>query len=480
MLINMTALQSQNKDGDDPAGSGDRPAAAARAKGGNLARGLQDRHVQFIAIGGAIGAGLFLGSGQAIHKAGPGLLVDYGVAGLVVFVIARALGELAVYRPVSGSFASYADEFIGPWAGFLTGWSYWLNWVLAGIAEISAIGIYFHFWFPNLPQWIPGLCAVAALYGANMIAVRMFGEIEFWLSMIKVITILAMICVGIVVIGAGNGRGVADFSNLWAHGGFFPKGLAGLLLALPIAVFSFGGIEVLGLTAGETANPDKSLPKAFNGIVYRIFIFYIGALTVIMTLYPWDQLDPTASPFVLVFARIGLPAAAAVINFVVISAAASSCNTGMFGTSRMLYSMACAGQAPAFLAHVNSRQVPSRCLAVSVAMMLIGVLLNYLAPSEVFSYAITGVLAFLIWTWGVIIVSHLGYRSAVHAGTKRAVVFRLPGAPATNWLALGFIAVVVVLMVMNPDTRIAFYAAAAWFAFLVVIYVAVRPGQHAA
>jgi AAT family amino acid transporter/D-serine/D-alanine/glycine transporter len=459
-----------------------RPSAAAEPNGGTLARGLKDRHVQFIAIGGAIGAGLFLGAGQAIHKAGPSLLLDYGIAGVVVFLMARALGELAVYRPVSGSFASYATEFIGPWAGFLTGWSYWLNWVLAGIAEISAIGIYFHFWFPNLPQWIPGLCAVVVLYGANMIAVRLYGEIEFWLSLIKVVTILALIGVGSVMIlfGVGGAHGVSDFSNLWAHGGFFPHGLSGLLLALPIAVFAFGGTEIIGLTAGEAKDPNKSLPKAFNGVVYRILIFYIGALTVIMTLYPWDQLDPKASPFVLVFARTGLPFSAAIINFVVISAAVSSCNSGMFGTSRMLYSMACSHQAPKFLSHVNARKVPSRCLALSMAMMLVGVLLNYLLPAEIFTYAITGVLAFLLWTWAIIIVSHLAYRRAVRAGTKPAVAFRLPGAPVTNWIVLGFIVTIIVLMASSPDTRIAFYTAAAWFAALVAFYLVVRPGRRQA
>lgn len=452
---------------------------AAAPKSGTLSRGLQDRHVQFIAIGGAIGAGLFLGAGQAIHKAGPSLLLDYAISGFVVFLIARALGELAVYRPVSGSFASYADEFIGPWAGFLTGWSYWLNWVLAGIAEISAIGIYFHYWFPNLPQWIPALCAVALLYGANMIAVRVYGEIEFWLALIKVITILALIAMGsvMIVFGVGGAHGIADFSNLWSHGGFFPNGLSGLLLALPIAVFAFGGTEILGLTAGETRDPGKSLPKAFNGVVYRILIFYIGALLVIMTLTPWDQLDPAASPFVMVFARTGLPASAAIINFVVISAAVSSCNSGMFGTSRMLYAMAGAKQAPGFLAHVNARKVPSRCLAVSVAMMLVGVLLNYLMPAQVFIYAITGVLAFLIWTWAIIIVSHLAYRRAVRAGTKPAVAFRLPGAPVTNWIVLGFIALILVLMAYNPDTRTAFYVSGAWFAILVAIYLVFRPGR---
>ena len=456
------------------------PAGGTATKGGTLARGLRDRHVQFIAIGGAIGSGLFLGSAQAIHQAGPSLLLAYAICGIAVFLIARALGELAIYRPVSGSFASYADEFIGPWAGFLTGWTYWLNLVLAGIAEISAVGIYFHYWFPQLPQWIPALCVVAVLCGANMIAVRVYGEIEFWLSMIKVITILGMIALGLVIIFSGGEglHGVGDFSNLWTHGGFFPNGATGLLLALPVAVFSFGGMEILGLTAGETKDPDKSLPKAFNEIVYRIFIFYIGALTVIMTLYPWDQLDPKTSPFVLVFARTGIPAAAAVINFVVISAAASACNSGMFGTSRMLYAMACAKQAPKFLAHVNARKVPSRCLAVSVAMMLVGVLLNYLVPAQAFNYAISGVLAFLIWTWSVIVVSHLGYRRAVRAGTKPKVAFRMPGSPVTNWFVLVFLAAVVALMTLHFDTRIAFYAAAVWFAILVGIYAVARPGRR--
>ncbi|MFJ2989669.1 amino acid permease, partial [Collimonas sp. NPDC087041] len=264
-------------------------------------------------------------------------------------------------------------------------------------------------------------------------------------------------------------------SNLWSHGGFFPNGLNGLLLALPIAVFSFGGMEVLGLTAGEVKDPDESLPKAFNGIVYRILIFYIGALAVIMSLYPWNKLDPNSSPFVLVFAQIGLPAAATIINFVVITAAASSCNSGMFGSSRMLYSMISEGEAPKFLGHLNKRQVPIRCLNLSVLMMLVGVLLNYLVPGKIFGYAIAAVLAFLLWTWGAILVSHLGYRRAVRNGSKKAVAFQLPGAPVTTWIALGFIAFIVVLMAFQPEMRIALYAAAAWFALLIAIYFWRKP-----
>jgi AAT family amino acid transporter/D-serine/D-alanine/glycine transporter len=447
----------------------------SQAPSAGLARGLQDRHVQFIAIGGAIGAGLFLGAGQAIHTAGPALLLDYAISGGVVFLIARALGELAVYRPVSGSFASYADEFIGPWAGFVTGWTYWLNWELVGIAEITAIGIYFHFWFPQLPQWIPALCAVVVLYGANLIAVRVYGEIEFILSMVKVITILAVIVVGlgVILIGSAGAHGVAGFSNLWIHGGFFPNGMSGLLLALPIAVFSFGGMEILGLTAGEAKDPGKSLPKAFNSIVYRILIFYIGSLTVIMTLYPWNLLDPKASPFVLLLARFGLTAAAGVINFVVITASASSCDSGLFGTSRMLYSMAIAKQAPHYLRHLSKRKVPTHCLGISAAMMLVGVLMNFLMPGKAFNYAISAVLSFLLWTWGVIMVSHMQYHRAVREGRKPAVSFRLPGAPASDWIVLIFLGFIAVLMATHVEMRTALYVATVWLVLLLLIFFGV-------
>ena len=439
---------------------------------GALARGLKDRHVQFIAIGGAIGAGLFLGSGRAMHIAGPALLLDYAVSGAICFIIARALGELAVYRPVSGSFAAYADEFIGPCAGFVTGWTYWLNWVFVGISEITAIGIYFHFWFPALPQWIPALAAVVILYAANMIAVQLYGEIEFWLSLVKVVTILAVILIGagFILFGAGALKGPADFSNLWSHGGFLPNGLNGLLLGLPIAVFSYGGMEILGLTAGEANNPAASLPKAFNSIVYRILIFYIGALAVVMTLYPWDELDPNVSPFALLLARFGLPAAASVVNFVVITASASSCNSGLYGTSRMLHSMAGAQQAPGYLAHLNKRKVPTYCLSLSAAMMLVGVLLNYLVPGKVFGYAISAVLAFLLYTWGIILVAHLRYRRAVQAGTKPAVGFRMRGTPFVNWVALAFLVFIARMLATQADTRIALYLAMVWLVALGIIY----------
>src|SRR3954454_6247589 len=286
----------------------------------DLVRGLKDRHIQMIAIGGAIGVGLFLGSARAIQAAGPGLLLAYALGSVAIFFIMRALGELLLYRPVAGSFATYAEEFVGPWAGFFTGWSYWFMWVVTGMAEITAVAVYVNYWFPDVPHWIPALITLAVLYAANLIAVGIFGELEFWFATIKVVTIIALIAIGLVVIlfGLGELGQTASFSNLWQHGGFVPKGMLGVILSLQIVAFAFLGVELVGVTAGEAANPQRVLPHAINSVVVRILIFYIGALIVIMSLVPWNQLDPQQSPFVMVFEKIGIPGAAGIINFVVI------------------------------------------------------------------------------------------------------------------------------------------------------------------
>ncbi len=377
----------------------------------DLVRGLKDRHIQLIAIGGAIGVGLFLGSARAIQSAGPGLLLAYGLGAVIVFFLARALGELLLYRPVAGSFTTYAEEFIGPWAGFFTGWSYWLMWVVAGIAEITAVGLYVQYWFPDVPQWVPALITLAVLYGMNLIAVGLFGELEFWFALIKVITIIALIVLGVVIIvfGIGDLGRQASFANLWSNGGFLPMGVSGVILALPIALFSFGGVELIGVTAGEAQDPERTLPKAINAVVYRILIFYIGALLVIMSLVAWNQLDPKQSPFVMVFERIGIPAAAGIINFVVLTAAASACNSGIFSTGRMLYTLAQFGQAPKAFAKVSSRHVPAAGVTISACIMLVGVLLNYLVPEKVFIYASSVVVVAMLWTWAMIV--HLRYRT---------------------------------------------------------------------
>jgi amino acid transporter, AAT family len=443
---------------------------------GTLARSLRNRHIQLIALGGTIGVGLFLGSAKAIHSAGPGLLLAYAVGGLAIFFIMRALGELLTYRPVAGSFATYAEEFCGPLPGFVTGWSYWFAWVATVMAEITAIGIYAQLWFPHLPQWLPPLVTLLVLYGVNLLAVGVFGELEFWFALIKVVTIVALILGGLFVIvfhvGAlGPG---ASFSNLWAHGGFLPAGILGVLLTLQIVMFAYEGVELIGVTAGEAENPAVVLPRATNGIIARILIFYIGALLVIMSLVPWTELDPKASPFVFVFGQLGVPGAATIVNLVVITAAASSCNSGLFSTGRMLWTLAQRGQAPRLFAGLNERQVPAAGIHASFAVMLIGVALNYLVPERVFTIVTSVALVGTLWTWGIIMVAHARYRSAVAAGRLPAAPFRMPGAPVINWLVLAFLLFVAVMLKQQPDTRVALYVAPVWFGILIVGYLALR------
>ncbi|HEY8032985.1 MAG TPA: amino acid permease [Methylocella sp.] len=443
----------------------------------DLHRGLKGRHVQMIAIGGTIGVGLFLGSATAIQKAGPGLVVSYAIGGLVMFFIMRALGELLLYRPVSGSFAAYAEEFIGPWAGFMTGWSYWFMWVVIGMAEITAVGVYVHYWLPGVPQWIPALITLGLLYSANLIEVTHFGEIEFWFALIKVVTIVAVIVIGLAVIvfNFGDLGKLASFSNLWTQGGFFPFGVLGVLLPLQMVMFAYEGLELIGVSAGETENPEKVLPHAINSVIYWMLVLYIGALLIIMSLVAWNQLDPDISPFVLVFEKLGIPVGAGIINFVVITAAASSCNSGIFSTGRMLYSLARVGQAPQTFGKVNSRKVPAAGVTASATIMLIGVALNYIVPERVFVYVTSISLLGSLWTWVLIVIAHLGYRKAVAAGAVRAVPYRMPGSPYTNWFVVAFLVLVAILLSLDDGTRVALYVAPFWFALLGIGYQVTKP-----
>ncbi len=441
-----------------------------------LQRGLKERHIQMIAIGGAIGVGLFLGSATAIQKAGPSLLLSYTVAGLVIFLIMRALGELLLYRPVAGAFATYAEEFVGPWAGFVTAWTYWLMWVVIAMAEITAVGIYVQYWFPSVPQWIPALVVLVLLTGVNLIAVGLFGEFEFWFAMIKVVTIVLMILLGLAIIIFGFTKlgDSASFANLWSHGGFFPEGLSGPFLALQITMFAFLGVELLGVTAGEAQNPEKTIPSAINKVIYRILIFYIGSLTVIMSLVAWNQLDLKTSPFVIVFEEVGIPGAAGVVNFVVLTAALSSCSSGIFSTGRMLYTLADYGQAPARLHKVSRQKVPALAIVMSFAVMLIGVVVNYFIPRRAFAFITSSATIFGLFIWGMIVFAHLKYRRSVNEGRLPPSVYRLPGAPATNWFVLSFLLLVLVMLAFNKNTVIALYAGALWAAVMLIAYFATR------
>ena len=421
-----------------------------------------------IALGGAIGSGLFLGSAQAIHQAGPGLLVAYALGGMAVFFMARALGELLLYRPVAGSFATYAEEFVGPWAGFVTGWSYWFLWIMVGIAELTAVSLYMRFWFPDLPQWIPVLVMLGILATANLLHVKVFGEFEFWFALIKVLAVLALLVFGVAVIAFGAGGMEGSLSNLWTHGSIFANGWQATLLVFPIALFAFGGIELVGITAGEAENPDKTMPMAINGALFRILFFYIGAIVVIMSLMPWPEIPTEVSPFVTVFAHFGIPAAAGVINFVVLTAAASACNSGIYSCGRMLHVLAKAKQGPSLFGPLNSAHVPTRGILASVVAMLAGVLINYAVPKQAFIYVISVVVMIQLWTWAIIIVSHLLYRRALAAGKVAASPYRMPGAPYSGYLTLAFFTLILILLGFDADTRIALYVTPAWVLAMLV------------
>ncbi|MGW6727416.1 amino acid permease [Nocardia sp. NPDC055029] len=446
------------------------PAPTAESEG--YSRGLSPRTIQMIAIGGAIGTGLFYGAGAAIEQAGPSLILAYLAAGLAIFVIMRALGELLTYRPVSGSFAEYAHEFLGRFAGFATGWSYWAVWVSTCMAEITVAGKYVQYWF-DIPQWVTALVVLAVLFAANLISVRIFGEGEFWFSAIKVTAILAMIMIGIGVLVFGFGH-AADptVTNLWADGGVFPHGFGQTLLVLQIVVFAYVGVELVGVTAGEARDPKATLRKAINTLPFRIGLFYVGALVVIMSVASWRSFHAGRSPFVEVFEQIGIPAAAGIINFVLLTAALSSCNSGIYSTGRMLRSLALRDEAPAGFAALSKQSVPFTGICASAGAMVIGVVVNVISPDKAFTYITSVSTVGIIVVWGVILVCHLKYRAKVQAGELPASDYRLPGAPVTNWAALGFLGLVVVLLLWTDGGRTALVVGAVWAALVCAGYYA--------
>ncbi|MCX4581856.1 amino acid permease [Streptomyces sp. NBC_01481] len=464
----MTSLQVDKHDRNEAAGS-----AASTDEG--YQRGLGARQIQMIAIGGAIGTGLFLGAGKAISKAGPSLILAYAIAGLVIFFIMRALGELLMYRPVSGSFSEYAREFVGPFAGFVTGWTYWLFWVVTGITEVTAAATYMTYWW-NIPQWLSALVFTIILYGANLISVKLFGELEFWFSMVKVTAIIGMIliCAGVLTLGFSDAGDTASVTHLWSDGGFFPKGIGGTLMTLQIVMFAFLAVELVGVTAGESKDPEKTLPKAINTVPWRIAVFYVGALIMILSVVPWTHFQPGISPFVAAFEQMGLGVGAAIVNFVVLTAALSSCNSGMYSTGRMLRDLALNGQGPKAFTKLTKSGTPLAGTTFSAALMLVGVWINYQWPGDAFNYVVSFATISGMWAWIMILVCQIRYRAKADRGEVPQSTFRAPGAPYTSWFALLFICMVIVMMGIDKDARISLYCAPLWGLILGVSYVVLR------
>lgn len=448
--------------------------------GGNqqLQRGLEQRHITLMSLGAAIGVGLFLGSATAIQLAGPAILISYIVGGMAIFIIMRALGEMAVHNPVSGSFSRYAKDYLGPLAGYITGWNYWFLWVVTCMAEITAVGVYMQMWYPDTAPWIWALAALVIMTLVNLIAVKAYGEFEFWFALIKILAILAMIFVGLGVIlfGLGNDGIAVGISNLWSNGGFAPNGVTGIFMSLQMVMFAYLGVEMIGVTAGEAKNPKTVIPRAIDTVFWRILLFYVGALFVIMSIYPWNEIGANGSPFVLMFEKIGIGPAAGIINFVVLTAALSSCNSGIFSTGRMLFNLAQQKQAPNSFARISSSGVPSKAIIFSAFLLLVGVVLNYLVPEKVFIW-VTSISTFgAVWTWGIILLSQLKFRKTLTKGEVSRLSYKALFYPVGSYLALAFLVLVLGLMAYFPDTRIALIVGPIWIIGLVFVYY--KKGFH--
>jgi D-serine/D-alanine/glycine transporter len=436
----------------------------------HLERALSNRHIQLIAIGGAIGTGLFMGSGKVISLAGPSIIFVYMAIGFMLFFVMRAMGELLLSNLEYKSFADFAADLLGPWAGFFTGWTYWFCWIVTGMADIVAIAGYVRFWWADFPLWIPAVATIVLLCALNLPTVKAFGETEFWFALVKVVTIVTLIVVGLVmVMGAfesPNGSHAA-FSNLWNDGGFFPTGPMGFVAGFQIAVFAFVGIELVGTTAAETKDPTKTLPRAINSIPVRVMLFYVVALVIIMSVTPWREIVPEKSPFVAMFSLAGLGTAAAVINFVVLTSAASSANSGIYSTSRMIYGLAVEGDAPSRFRHLTKHHVPARALVFSCSALIPSVALLYAGGSiiEAFTMVTTVSALLFMFVWGIILVSYLVYRRdrpQLHAEST----FKMPGGVVMCWVVLGFFGFIVWALAQFDDTRAALLVTPLWFVLL--------------
>ncbi|ESK37785.1 hypothetical protein P256_02221 [Acinetobacter nectaris CIP 110549] len=436
----------------------------------HLKKRLSSRHIQLIALGGAIGTGLFLGIGQTIQLAGPSVILGYGIAGLIAFLIMRQLGEMIVENPVSGSFSQFAFDYWGKLPSFISGWNYWILYILVGMAELSAIGVFINFWWPDFPKWASALIFFTLINAINFVSVKFFGEMEFIFSCIKIIAILGMICFGIYLLVSGAGGEHATVTNLWALGGFFPNGLHGLVMSMAVIMFAFGGLELLGISAAETASPEKTLPKAVNQIVYRVLIFYVGSITVLLSLYPWNKVAEGGSPFVMIFHSLNSDLTAGILNFVVLTAAVSVYNSCVYSNSRMLFGLAKQGNAPKVLGKVNGRGIPVQALTFSSLCTVGCVAINYFVPDKAFSLLMLLAVVAIIINWVMISLIHLKFRKAKAAQNYKCK-FQSFGYPFTNYLTIAFMVGILVIMLFSEGMRVAVFMLPVWLIFLTVAYM---------
>ncbi|WP_425864636.1 amino acid permease [Arthrobacter sp. TWP1-1] len=435
----------------------DAPNAALTAEDVGLHKGLKSRQIQMIAIGGAIGTGLFMGAGGRLAGAGPALMFSYAVCGFFAFLILRALGELVIHRPSSGSFVSYAREFFGEKAAFVSGWLYWLNWAMTAIVDITAVALYMHFfakyipWVGTVPQWVWALGALLLVLGLNLVSVKVFGELEFWFALIKVVALVGFLLVGtyFVIFGTPVEGQQVGFSLIADNGGFFPNGLLPVVVVMQGVVFAYASIELIGTAAGETQNPEKVMPKAINTVIIRIAVFYVGSLVLLSLLLPYTAYKAGESPFVTFFGSIGVDGMDSIMNLVVLTAAMSSLNAGLYSTGRILRSMALSGSAPKFTAKLNRSGVPYGGILLTAAVAFLGVILNAIVPAQAFEIVLNMAALGIIASWGMIVLCQLALFRLVKKGQAIRPAFRMIGAPYTGYLTLAFLLAVLVLMAFD-------------------------------
>lgn len=437
-------------------------------------RDLKVRHIQMIALGGAIGTGLFYGSASAIGLSGPSVLFAYLLGGIMIYLIVRALGEMSVEDPVSGAFSYYSYKHWSRRAGFVSGWNYWFTYIAVAMSELAAVGTFVNYWFPSIPTWVSALFFLVVITGVNLLGVRVFGELEYWFSMIKVIAVIGMIVLGVVVIvmKINSNPDIPDpaVSNLWSYDGLFPTGVSGFLLALVVVAFSFGGTELVGITAGEAQDPKKSIPKAINQVILRILIFYVCALAVIMMVIPWVQVDGEMSPFVQIFDSVGIQGAAHILNFVVLTAAMSVYNSGLYSNGRMLCTLARQGNAPKFLGKMSAHGQPVRAILASSFITLIAVGVVFLWPEFAFTYLMSIATIAVVISWGMIVVTEYKFRKRLSSEEYAVLSYKLPGGTIATVACLIFLIGIGVLMLFSADYRLAVILGIIWIAVLLVAY----------
>ncbi|RLL43821.1 amino acid permease [Oceanobacillus piezotolerans] len=393
---------------------------------GELKSDLKIRHISMISIAGVIGAGLFMGSGAIINSSGPGAILSYALAGLIVVFVMRMLGEMAAANPTSGSFSTYASEAIGPWAGFTIGWLYWFFWVVViGIEAIAGAAI-MNYWIPDFPLWLMALILTVLLTITNLFSVKSFGEFEYWFALIKVISIGLFLVLGLsVIFGWYPGVDAPGTSNLLGNGGFLPTGFGAVLMGIVVVIFSFMGTEIVAIAAGESEQPAKSVRIATNSVVWRILVFYIGSIALVVTLLPWNSANILVSPFVAVLDYIGIPAAAQIMNFVVLTAVLSCLNSALYANSRMLYGMAKKGEAPKAFLKLSKKGVPARAILFSTLFSYIAVIFSYISPDKIFLFLVNSSGAVALFVYLVIAVSQLRMRKKLELENPEALEIKM-------------------------------------------------------